>query len=253
MGAVYKGRDTRLDRHVALKVCTIPDDGTALERFRREAKAAASLSHANLCPVHEFDVRDGIAYIAMGFIEGPSLAQWLRTQTLEPCKAARLVLKLARAMQEAHDAGVIHRDLKPGNVAINKKGEPVILDFGLARQLDDQRLRLTQQGGTMGTPAYMAPEQAMDAAEVGPAADVYSLGVMLYETMTGKVPFSASSVMALMRKVVDDPPEPPSRHNPAIDAELEAVCLKALAKTPQERYGSMQEFAIALARAIGAE
>ncbi len=194
MGAVYLARDTRLDRDVALKVCTLADDPVALERFRREAKAAAGLSHTNLCPVYEFDVRDGIAYLTMAFVEGPTLNKWVAQRgRLSQRDAVRLTAKLAVGMQTAHDAGVIHRDLKPSNVVINKKGEPIILDFGLARQMDDAGTRLTQVGAIYGTPSYMSPEQAGGEPElIGPACDIYSLGVILYELLTGRVPFEGS-------------------------------------------------------------
>ena len=250
MGAVYKARDPRLNRHVALKVCTIPDNPAAVERFRREAQAAASLRHTNLCPVHEFDVRDGIAYIAMSFIEGPNLGQWVRDHPLDQRRAARLVAQLARAMQEVHRAGIIHRDLKPGNVAIDKNGRPVILDFGLARQLDDPRSRLTQVGGAMGTPAYMAPEQVENATAAGQAADVYSLGVMLYELLTGRLPFEGPPQLQLFHAVYTAP-QPPSTYCDGLEPGLEAVCLQALAKKPEERFGSMRDFAVALERAAG--
>jgi serine/threonine protein kinase len=249
MGAVYLARDTRLDRDVALKVCTLADNATALERFRREARAAASLSHQHLCPVYEFDVRDGIAYLTMAYVEGPTLSTWAAKRGgLSQRDAARLVAKLALAMQVAHDGGVVHRDLKPANVIINQKGEPVILDFGLARQMEDARTRLTQVGAIYGTPSYMAPEQAGGDPElIGPASDVYSLGVILYELLTGRVPFEGP-LTAVLGQLLSMPPIPPRKYNPLVDATLEAICLKALAKSPAERPRSMRDFARALAK-----
>ena len=242
MGAVYLARDTRLDRNVALKVCLLADNPQALERFRREAKAAAALRHPNLCPVHEFDVRDGIAYLTMAFIEGPTLAQWAAEHPLNQKQAALLVAKLALAMQSAHDKGVIHRDLKPANIALDEKGEPVILDFGLAR-LTEFHTRMTQQGAIFGTPAYMAPEQASgDPTTVGPAADQYSLGVIFYELLCGAVPFVGKPLILLFN-TVNTAPVPPSQRNSAVDATLEAICLRALAKKPEERYPSLKVFA----------
>jgi serine/threonine protein kinase len=253
MGAVYLARDTRLDRDVALKVCTLADNPLAMERFRREAKAAANLSHQNLCPVYEFDVRDGIAYLTMAFIEGPTLSAWVATRGgLSQREAARLVAKLALAMQVAHDAGVVHRDLKPSNIIINQKVEPVILDFGLARQLDDARTRLTLEGAVYGTPSYMAPEQAGgDPSAIGPPCDVYSLGVILYELLAGRVPFEGSFT-AVMGQLLTTPPKAVRSHNAGVDPALEAICLKALEKKPQDRPRSMKEFARALAKLVPA-
>jgi formylglycine-generating enzyme required for sulfatase activity/serine/threonine protein kinase len=246
MGSVFLARDTRLDRDVALKVCHVADKPQAMERFRREAKAAALLSHPNLCPVHEFDVRDGIAYLTMAFIEGPTLSEWARANPLDQRKAALLVAKLALAMQEAHEAGIVHRDLKPGNVGINKKGEPVILDFGLARQVREGPSHLTQLGSVYGTPSYMAPEQASgDPTQIGPSCDIYSLGVILYELLTGSVPF-AGSAMQILAQLFRNVPEPLRQRKADIDPRLEAVCLKVLAKNPADRYGSMADFARAL-------
>ena len=247
MGTVYLAFDTRLDREVALKICHVSENTTALERFRREAKAAATLSHPNLCPVYEYDVRDGIAYLTMAFIEGQTLREVLAERgTLPPDEAVRMVVKLARAMQSAHDAGVIHRDLKPANIALNRKGEPIILDFGLARQTDEAATRVTRPGMFVGTLSYMAPEQLDDAVgALGPRSDIYSLGVILYELLTGKVPFKGP-IAAMVFKVIHVEPEPPSQRNPAVDDELEAVCLKALAKNPANRFPSMIDFAEAL-------
>jgi serine/threonine protein kinase len=249
MGAVYLARDTRLDRDVAIKVCTIVENPTALERFRREAKAAAGLAHTNLCPVYEFDVRDGVAYLTMAFVEGPTLSHWVKQRgKLSQRDAARLVAKLAIAMDVAHDAGVIHRDLKPSNVVINKKNEPVILDFGLARQMDDASTRLTQQGAIYGTPSYMAPEQAGgDPEKIGPAADIYSLGVILYELLTGRVPFEGTFT-SVIGQLLTNAPTPIRQLNPAVDPALEAICLRALNKNPKDRPPNMKEFARLLAK-----
>ena len=226
MGSVYLARDTRLDRNVALKVCHLANDPQALERFRREARAAASLRHPNLCPVHEFDVRDGIAYLTMAFIEGPTLAQWVAEHPLSQKQAAVLVARLALAMQEAHDKGVIHRDLKPANIALDEKGKPVILDFGLAR-LTAAHTKMTHTGAIFGTPAYMAPEQASgDPTAVGRAADQYSLGVILYELLCGDVPFTGTALI-LLYNTVNTPPVPPSQRNPGVGAALESICLRA--------------------------
>ncbi len=244
MGAVYLARDTRLDREIALKVCRLADNPQAQERFRREAKAAASLSHQYLCPVYEYDVRDGIAYLTMAFIKGETLNAWLEHHA-QPSQqeAALLVAKLALAMQSAHEAGVIHRDLKPCNVAINQKDEPIILDFGLAQQFDDAGTRLTKQGAINGTPSYMAPEQACgDLEQIGPACDIYALGVILYELLTGQVPFQGST-MAVLSQLLHATPMPVRARNPSVDSAVEAICMKALAKKPTDRPRSMKELA----------
>ncbi len=176
MGAVYLATDTRLRRNVALKVCMVAANAEASDRFRREAQAAAALRHTNLCPVYDFDVHDGIAFITMAHIDGPSLEKWLQTHPLDFRSAALLVRKLAMAMQAAHEGGVIHRDLKPLNIGIDGKGEPVILDFGLARLMDAQTKK-TQQGAIFGTLAYMSPEQAGGETDaIGPATDIFTLG-----------------------------------------------------------------------------
>jgi formylglycine-generating enzyme required for sulfatase activity/predicted Ser/Thr protein kinase len=246
MGVVFLAEDTRLSRHVAIKVCNIgADNAAALERFRREARSAALLRHPNLCPVYEFDVCDGIPYLAMAYIDGPTLAEWMAPRLpLDQRLAAGLVAKLAVGMRAAHAQGVIHRDLKPGNVLLDK-GEPIIVDFGLARKESGEG-HLTQLGAVLGTPAYMSPEQVAAEGPIGPASDVYSLGVILFELLTGRCPFSGTGGVVLAQ-ILYDPTPPPRTHRPDLDAGLEAVCLKALAKSPQDRHASMSAFAKALA------
>jgi predicted Ser/Thr protein kinase len=247
MGAVYLARDTQLDRLVALKVpfFTATDGPHVLERFLREARAAATLHHANVCPVYDVGQIDGTHYLTMAYIEGRSLAEVLRgnKKAAAPRQAAALVRKLALALEQAHRKNVIHRDLKPGNIMLAKGGEPIIMDFGLARRGESGDARLTQQGSILGTPAYMAPEQAKGAIDqMGPSCDIYSLGVILYELLTGRLPFNGDTFTVLAQLLVDDPP-PPSSHQPDIDNRMEAICLKAMAKKPADRYASMAEFA----------
>ena len=249
MGAVFRAHDTQLDRPVALKVPFLGgDDAGTRERFYREARAAAALHHANICPVFDVGELHGVPYLTMAFIEGRSLAKALEAgQPFTPSQAALLVRKLALGMHEAHARGVIHRDLKPGNVILRPDGEPVIMDFGLARHGDESHGEgLTREGDVIGTIEYMSPEQFEgDNASVGPASDVYSLGVVLYEVLTGRRPYQGSTA-SKMRAILLQPPPRPSEHRPGLPAELEEICLKAMAKRPADRYATMAEFAAAL-------
>ncbi|HEV3118281.1 MAG TPA: serine/threonine-protein kinase, partial [Gemmataceae bacterium] len=250
MGSVYLAHDTQLDRQVALKVPHFrPEDGrSALERFKREARAAAALIHPNICPVYDVGETNGMPYLTMGFIEGRTLAELLRNgKTFTQRQIAFAVRKVALALQEAHQRGIVHRDLKPSNIMINQRGEPVVMDFGLAQQTAAGDVRLTQSGLALGTPAYMSPEQANgDLKAMGPGCDVYSLGVILYELLTRQVPF-AGTAMTILMQIACDEPVPPSERRPGIDPRLEAICLKAMAKKPEERFASMSAMAVALA------
>jgi hypothetical protein len=246
MGAVYLAKDEHLDRLVALKVPHFgPDDPTALERFHREAKVAATLTHPNLCPVYDVGALDGVHYLTMPYIEGRPLSA-LVCSDMPEADAVDLVRRLALALEEAHRKGIIHRDLKPGNVMLNERGDPVVMDFGLARRANPGDVRLTQSGIVVGTPAYMPPEQLEGAgAPLGPACDVYALGVILYELLTGRLPFQGTMAQ-LVCQVMMDPPPPPSRFRPGLDFRLDDICMKALAKKPEDRYPSMAALAAAL-------
>jgi WD40 repeat protein len=248
MGRVYLAHDPQLDRQVALKVPLFgPEDAPPLrERFYREGRAAATVLHANVCPVYDVGEVNGVPYLTMAFIEGRPLAQFAAAKPLTPKQAAFLVRKLALALAEAHKRGVIHRDLKPANVMVNRQGEPVVMDFGLARRSRGGDPRLTRQGAFLGTPAYAPPEQVSgDPDQMGPACDVYSLGVILYELLAGRLPFEGDVLLMISRVLLEEPP-PPSRFRPDLDPALEAICLKAMAKKVEDRYASMAAFAGAL-------
>jgi serine/threonine protein kinase len=253
MGAVYLAHDTTLDRPVALKV---PKFGGNVEpaaaRFLREAQSAARLQHPNICPIYDLGVIDGTHYLAMAFVRGAPLAARLADhRPLDPREAARIVRQIALAMQYAHDHGIIHRDLKPANVLIDERGEPVVLDFGLARREDAGDRPLTAQGDFMGTPAYMPPEQVVgDVAAMGPATDIYSLGVILYELLTGGPPFKGDT-LSLVAQIATEQPRPPSARRPGLEPLFDSVCLKALAKKPGDRWKSMRALADVLTRFAG--
>jgi predicted Ser/Thr protein kinase len=249
MGAVYLAHDCQLDRQVALKVpqFAAADGPEVRQRFLSEARAAATVAHPHICPVYDVGEINGTPYLTMAYLEGKPLAQLVKGGTrLPPRRVAVLVSKIALALQEAHDHGVIHRDLKPSNIMINQRGEPVILDFGLARRLRPGDARLTVTGHPLGSPAYMSPEQAAGAGGVmGPGCDVYSLGVILYQLLTGRLPFEGS-MAEVLAQVVTGRPEPPSKHRPDLDPRLESICLKALSKEVGDRYASMRDLAAAL-------
>jgi formylglycine-generating enzyme required for sulfatase activity len=250
MGAVYLAHDTQLKRDVALKIphLDVEDEYHAevIRRFLREARAAARLDHPNICPIHDVGQVDGYYYLTMAYIEGEPLSSLLAEGPLPEARAAEVVLTLARALSEAHRHGVVHRDLKPSNIQVSPCRGLVIMDFGLARGLGGEESRITKAGQLLGTPAYMAPEQVRgDVKAMGPGCDIYSLGVILYELLTGRLPFTGP-VIEVLAKVLTKNPDPPSRHRPGLDRQIEAICLKAMAKAPANRYATMADFATAL-------
>jgi formylglycine-generating enzyme required for sulfatase activity len=250
MGSVYLVADTELDRQVALKVPHLsPEAGQeVLNRFYREARVAARLDHPNLCPVYDVGQLDGTYYLTMPYIKGRPLSKVIDPgKPVSQRRAARLIRKLALALSEAHRRGVVHRDLKPANIIVRRSGELVIMDFGLALWGDGGDTRLTRTGTTLGTPAYMAPEQVeTEPSSAGPACDVYSLGVIFYELLAGRRPFNGPGLEVLLRQILVKMPDPPSKFRPDLDPKLELICLKALAKTPGDRHASMAAFAEAL-------
>jgi hypothetical protein len=212
---------------------------TEMERFRREAEAVAQLDHPNIVAVHEVGEFDGRLYFSMKLVEGRSLAGFAGS----PQEAAGLVSAVARAVHYAHERGIIHRDLKPGNILLDAQGQPYVTDFGLAKRLQADS-KVTQTGAIMGTPAYMPPEQASGKkGEVTTLADVYSLGAVLYELLTGRPPFQADTPLDTLLQVLEKEPAPPGKLNPRVDPNLEAVCLKCLEKDPKRRYVSAAELA----------
>jgi hypothetical protein len=249
MGSVYLAHDSQLDRKVALKVPHFApdDDPKILERFYSEARAAATLTHPNICPVHDVGEINGIRYLTMAYIEGKPLSAFIRVDAHLPMRqVASLVRKLALALHEAHARAVIHRDLKPSNIMMNERREPVIMDFGLARRVRTDDVRLTKSGTPLGTPAYMAPEQITGNMHlIGPGCDIYSLGVILYELLTGRLPFEGPLAALWVQVLTQETPRP-SERRPDLDPQLEAVCLKAMAKKVEDRFVSMAEFAAAL-------
>jgi serine/threonine-protein kinase len=249
MADVFLARDTLLDRPVALKVLfpEFATDRAFVERFRREAQSAANLSHPNIVSVYDWGEEDGTYYIVMEYVEGRSLAQIVRDEgPLLPDRAADIATDIAAALGFAHRNGVIHRDVKPGNVLISPLGQVKVTDFGIARAVTTQD-NLTQTGTVMGTATYFSPEQARGEA-VDPRSDVYSLGVVLYELLTGTPPFTGDNPVSVAYKHVQEQAEPPTRVNRAIPAALEAVVMKALAKNPANRYASADELAADLRR-----
>jgi WD40 repeat protein/tetratricopeptide (TPR) repeat protein/tRNA A-37 threonylcarbamoyl transferase component Bud32 len=250
MGVVYKARQSKLDRLVALKMILAgAHAGTeGRQRFRAEAEAVARLQHANIVQIHEIGEADGLPFFSLEYCAGGTLADRLRGRPLPPREAARLAETLARAVQVAHEAGIVHRDLKPANVLLTTDGTPKISDFGLAKRLDGPSGQ-TASGAVLGTPSYMAPEQAGGKGkEVGPAADVYALGAILYELLAGRPPFQASTALDTLLQVVSDEPAPPSRWQPRLPRDLETVCLKCLEKDPAKRYLTAAELAADLGR-----
>jgi TolB-like protein/Tfp pilus assembly protein PilF/predicted Ser/Thr protein kinase len=253
MGVVYRARDTRLDRPVALKFLTDRtfDDPAARARFQREARAASALSHPNICVIHELGEHDGRPYIAMELLEGRPLDARLAEGPLDVDQVVRLGAQLADALDAAHDRGIVHRDIKPANVFVTTRGDAKILDFGLAKVQDPDEATdsvaatrtsndLTSPGTTLGTVSYMSPEQAL-SRPLDARTDLFSLGVVLYEMATGRRPFVGDNAVAIWNEILNKTPDAPDTVNPAVPPGLAAVILRCLAKEPDDRYSSAKE------------
>jgi predicted Ser/Thr protein kinase len=244
MGVVYKAWEPALQRWVALKMMLRGDEASTVDvtRFRGEAQSAARLSHPHIVPVYKVGEEEGRAYFSMKFVEGTTLSALVAEGPLPPRQAARFLAAISWAVHHAHDNGILHRDLKPSNVMIDKEGQPLVTDFGLAKRVEGGA-SLTGTGAIVGTPSYMAPEQAAAQGNPTRASDVYSLGAMLYELLTGRPPFQAASVLDVLLLVRTEEAVPPRRLNPNIDPDLELICLKCLEKQPRHRYASAAELA----------
>src|ERR1700722_9629313 len=250
MGVVYKARHIKLKRFVAVKMLLSGVYASPIERtrFLREAEAVARLSHPNVVQVHDTGEYNGRPYFTMELVEGGTLARQLDGTPWPAKKAAMLILTLAQAVETAHRAGIVHRDLKPGNILLDTDGLPKISDFGLARR-DDDDLSVTLTGTRVGTPCYMAPEQSLGQTKlIGPPTDVYSLGAILYELLTGRPPFRGESTAETEQQLLLLEPVPPRRLNAKVPRDLETICLKCLSKQPDRRYGAGAELARDLGR-----
>jgi serine/threonine protein kinase len=260
MGVVYLAEDTKLGRQVAIKTLTDSAAGRQdfRSRFLREARAVSALSHANIATIYDYgETADGMPYIVMELVKGQTLANLINESKLTIKRAIEIVIDVARALAEAHRCGIIHRDIKPSNVAINERGHVKVLDFGLAKQIDLDLLApsvyerqtllgtQTREGAIVGTPMYLSPEQVR-GAEVDARSDLFSLGALLYECITGTPAFLGDSPVDIFAKVIRDDPLPPSRLNPKVPAELDQIALKALAKNPDARFRSADEMIVEL-------
>ena len=251
MGVVYKARQVSLNRVVALKMILRGELATPRDvaRFQAEAEAAANLDHPHIVPIYEVGECDGQQYYTMRYIEGAPLT---RRPRAEARQEAALVATVARAVHHAHVRGILHRDLKPSNILVDQAGTPFVADFGLAKRVDADR-SLTESGALVGTPRYMAPEQAAGRKDLTVGADVYSLGVVLYERLTGQTPFTGETVLSILRQVRETEPPRPSSITPGLNRDLETVCLKCLEKDPAKRYGSAEALAEELERFLRGE
>src|SRR5438067_6878147 len=244
-GVVYRARQKSLNRTVALEIVALGHwaSTTHLKRFRLEAEAAAGLNHPSIVPIHEIGERDGCCYFSMNFVDGKALDEVAKREPMSTRAAAKLVAKLARTVNYAHERGILHRDIKPGNILLDGEGEPHLTDFGLARLVAAEST-VTRTTEALGTPSYMAPEQARgENAALTRAADIYSLGAVFYHLLTNRPPFLGATAYETVRLLLETEPQQPRLLNPKVDRDLSTICLKCLEKDPHWRYAS----AVALA------
>ena len=255
MGVVYRARQISLNRTVALKMIRHGEFASAgeVERFRSEAEAAAMLEHPHIVAIHEIGTQPGRQYFSMQLVEGVSLAlalqegRFLARERESSRRVAQLLATVARAVHHAHQHGILHRDLKPGNILLDAQDRPFVTDFGLAKRVEGDSA-LTQSGAIVGTASYMSPEQAGAVRKLTTASDVYSLGAILYETLTGRPPHRGASTLDTLVLVRQQEPARPKALNPGVDRDLETICLKCLDKEPERRYGSAEALAEDLER-----
>ncbi len=255
MGVVYKAHQVTLNRTVAVKMILAGSlaDQEARQRFLIEAEAAANLQHPNIVAIHEVGRHGDQHYFSMDYIDGPDLAQLVAQGPLTPARAAGYLQTIAEAIHFAHQRGTLHRDLKPQNVLIDAQDNPRITDFGLAKQLDAAG-GITESGTVMGSPSYMPPEQAIGRLDrLGPASDVYSLGAILYELLTGQPPFVGGTTAAVLHRLTHEEPVMPGKLRAGIPTDLQNICLKCLDKQPERRYPSAQTLADDLGRLLAGE
>src|SRR5215472_14335622 len=239
-GVVFRARQKRLNRIVALKVISLGQWASKahLKRFRREAEAAASLDHPCIVPIYEVGERDGSCYFSMKFVEGGQLDEVTARQPMPIGRAVELIAKVARTVHYAHERGILHRDINPGNILLDAKGEPHLTDFGLARLVESES-SVTHTLDVLGTPSYMAPEQASgEHTAITRITDVYGLGAVLYQLLTGQPPFAGGATYETIKLLLDTEPRRPRLLNPKIDRDLSTICLKCLEKDPKRRYSS---------------
>ncbi|RMG89815.1 MAG: serine/threonine protein kinase, partial [Chloroflexi bacterium] len=251
MATVYKAYHVALERYVAIKVLhpTFKEDESFLRRFSREAKVVARLEHPHIVPVYDFARHEGYPYLVMRYIEGETLKDRLAQGALSRDEILRIGTAVAEGLDYAHSQGVLHRDIKPSNILLTKGGGVYITDFGLARITQAGQTTLSQDM-MMGTPQYISPEQAKGVADLDGRTDVYSFGIVLYEMVTGRVPFQSETTYSIIHSQIFDPPPPPSTFNEKVSPAVEAVLLKALAKEPADRYTTAGELMMAFRQAL---
>src|SRR6185295_5137091 len=253
-GVIYRARQRSLNRTVALKMILSGEFASpdAVQRFRVEAEAAASLDHPNIVPIYQIGEENGQHFFSMKLVEGEILSRRIREKPMAPRESARLVAIVARAIHYGHQRGILHRDLKPSNILITADATPYVVDFGLAKRVDVDEA-LTKTGDIMGTPSYMAPEQMEGKSTFTTAVDVYGLGGILYELLTGQPPFRGDTMASIMRKVLEEEPASPKSINPEVDPDLDTITLKCLEKSPGKRYATADQLAEDLERWLAGE